>query len=224
MPEPYRRRRRRRRTAPGTVVLTLGLVLLCLTAAVAWVLLSRGLPAEDIEVPGYVERDYLPVNPYSRPGDPLEKINGVVIHYVGNPGTTAHANRNYFESLSSGEEGTYASSHFVVGLDGEVIQCVPLTEIAYASNSRNEDTVSIEVCHPDETGEFSHVTYDRTVELTAWLCREFRLDPETDVIRHYDVTGKECPRYYVEHPEAWDTFRADVAAEMERQKEAEKNS
>ena len=190
MPEPYRRRRRRRRAAPGTVVLTLGLVLLCLTAAVAWVLLSRGLPAEDIEVPGYVERDYLPVNPYSRPGDPLEKINGVVIHYVGNPGTTAHANRNYFESLSSGEEGTYASSHFVVGLDGEVIQCVPLTEIAYASNSRNEDTVSIEVCHPDETGEFSHVTYDRTVELTAWLCREFRLDPETDVIRHYDVTGK----------------------------------
>ena len=224
MPEPYRRRRRRRRAAPGTVVLTLGLVLLCLTAAVAWVLLSRGLPAEDIEVPGYVERDYLPVNPYSRPGDPLEKINGVVIHYVGNPGTTAHANRNYFESLSSGEEGTYASSHFIVGLDGEVIQCVPLTEIAYASNSRNEDTVSIEVCHPDETGEFSHVTYDRTVELTAWLCREFRLDPETDVIRHYDVTGKECPRYYVEHPEAWDTFRADVAAEMERQKEAEKNS
>ena len=225
MPEPYRRRRRRRRTAPGPAVpLLLGAVLLCRTAAVAWVLLSRGLPAEDIEVPGYVERDYLPVNPYSRPGDPLEKINGVVIHYVGNPGTTAHANRNYFESLSSGEEGTYASSHFIVGLDGEVIQCVPLTEIAYASNSRNEDTVSIEVCHPDETGEFSHVTYDRTVELTAWLCWEFRLDPETDVIRHYDVTGKECPRYYVEHPEAWDTFRADVAAEMERQKEAEKNS
>lgn len=224
MAETYRRRRRRRRSTPGPVVLALGLVLLCLTAAVAWVLLSRGLPAEDIEVPGYVERDYLPVNPYSRPGDPLEKINGVVIHYVGNPGTTAHANRNYFESLSSGEEGTYASSHFIVGLDGEVIQCVPLTEIAYASNSRNEDTVSIEVCHPDETGEFSPVTYARTVELTAWLCREFRLDPETDVIRHYDVTGKECPRYYVEHPEAWDTFRADVAAEMERQKEAEKNS
>ena len=225
MPEPYRRRRRRRRTAPGPAVpLLLGAVLLCLTAAVAWVLLSRGLPAEDIEVPGYVERDYLPVNPYSRPGDPLEKINGVVIHYVGNPGTTAHANRNYFESLSSGEEGTYASSHFVVGLGGEVIQCGPLTEIAYASNSRNEDTVSIEVCHPDETGEFSHDTYDRTAELTAWLCREFRLNPETDVIRHYDVTGKECPRYYVEHPEAWDTFRADVAAEMERQKEAEKNS
>ena len=225
MSHSYRRRKRRRRAAPGPVVLVLGLVLLCLTTAVIWVLFrDRGPDAEDVPVPDYVEQDYLTVNPYSRPGEPLEKINGVVIHYVGNPGTTAHANRNYFESLASGLENAYASSHFIVGLEGEVIQCVPLTEIAYASNTRNGDTVSIEVCHPDETGEFSPVTYARTVELTAWLCRTFKLDPSQDVIRHYDVTGKECPRYYVEHPEAWDAFRADVAAEMERQKAAEKNS
>ena len=225
MSHSYRRRKRRRRAAPGPVVLVLGLVLLCLTTAVIWVLFrDRGPDAEDVPVPDYVEQDYLTVNPYSRPGEPLEKINGVVIHYVGNPGTTAHANLNYFESLASGLENAYASSHFIVGLEGDVIQCVPLTEIAYASNTRNEDTVSIEVCHPDETGEFSPVTYARTVELTAWLCREFRLDPSQDVIRHYDVTGKECPRYYVEHPEAWDDFRADVASEMKRQNEAEKYS
>ena len=225
MSHSYRRRKRRRRAAPGPVVLVLGLVLLCLTAAVLWTLFrNRGPQAEDVPVPDYVEKDYLTVNPYSRPGEALDKIDGVVIHYVGNPGTTAHANRNYFESLSSGAEDTYASSHFIVGLDGEVIQCVPLTEVAYASNTRNEDTVSIEVCHPDETGQFSPVTYARTVELTAWLCRTFKLDPSQDVIRHYDVTGKECPRYYVEHPEAWDDFRADVASEMKRQNEAEKYS
>ena len=207
-----KRRRRRARYSPA-VPLLLGLVLACLTAAVLWVLLrDRGLPGEDIEVPDYVEQDYLTVNEWSRPGTELEEINGVVIHYVGNPGTTAHANRNYFESLSSGQEGTYASSHFIVGLEGEVIECIPLTEVAYASIERNADTVSIEVCHPDETGEFSPVTYDRAVELTAWLCVQFKLDPETDVTRHYDVTGKECPRYYVEHPEAWDAFRADVSA------------
>ena len=224
MSQTYRRKRRRRRAVPAVPVL-LGAVLLCLTAAVVWVLLrDRGPQAEDVPVPEYVEKDYLTVNPYSRPGEPLEKINGVVIHYVGNPGTTAHANRNYFESLASGLENTYASSHFIVGLEGEVIQCVPLTEIAYASNTRNGDTVSIEVCHPDETGEFSPVTYQRTVELTAWLCRTFKLDPSQDVIRHYDVTGKECPRYYVEHPEAWDDLRAEVASEKRRRNEAEKHS
>ena len=213
MAAAYRRKRRRRRARCSPAVpLLLGAVLACLTAAVLWVLLrDRGLPGEDIEVPDYVEQDYLTVNEWSRPGTELEQIDGVVIHYVGNPGTTAHANRNYFESLSSGQEGTYASSHFIVGLEGEVIQCIPLTEVAYASNERNADTVSIEVCHPDETGEFSPVTYDRAGELTAWLCVQFKLDPETSVIRHYDVTGKECPRYYVEHPEAWDAFRADVS-------------
>lgn len=217
-----RRRRRRRYAAPRLKIGVLAAVLLVLAFAVIGTVLTKlGPAAKDVEVPDYVRKDYLTVNEWSRPGTELEKIRGVVIHYVGNPDTTAQANRNYFESLSSGAEGVYASSHFVVGLEGETIQCIPLTEIAYASNGRNGDTVSIEVCHPDETGEFSPVTYDRVVELTAWLCREFRLDPETEVIRHYDVTGKICPKYYVENPEAWDTFRADVAAEMEAQKAAE---
>ena len=30
------------------------------------------------------------------------------------------------------------------------------------------------------------------------------------VIRHYDVTGKLCPLYYVEHEDAWQQFKADV--------------
>ena len=212
------RRKKRRRLNPRFALLCLALVLGSAAVGIWWG--TRGLPGEDIAVPDYVEQDYIPVNDWSRPGTPLEDINAVVIHYVGNPGTTARANRNYFASLASGKEGTYASSHFVVGLEGEVVQCVPLTEVAYASNTRNGDTVSIEVCHPDETGVFSPVTYDRAVELTAWLCREFRLDAEQDVIRHYDVTGKECPRYYVEHPDAWAQFKADVAAELAA---AEKN-
>ena len=211
------RRKKRRRLNPRFALLCLALVLGAAAVGIWWG--TRGLPGEDIAVPDYVEQDYIPVNDWSRPGTPLEDINAVVIHYVGNPGTTARANRNYFASLSSGKEGTYASSHFVVGLEGEVVQCVPLTEVAYASNTRNGDTVSIEVCHPDETGEFSPVTYGRCVELAAWLCREFKLDPETDVIRHYDVTGKECPLYYVEHPEAWERLKADVAAELEREEQ-----
>ena len=170
------------------------------------------LPGAGVEVPEYVRQNFLTQNPYSRPGTYLRKINGVVIHYVGNPGSTANANRSYFESLSDGKLGVYASSHFIVGLEGEVVQCVPLTEIAYTSNDRNADTVSIEVCHPDADGKFNDVTYQRLTELAGWLCREFDVDPSEDVIRHYDVTGKKCPLYYVEHPEAWEALRADIAA------------
>ena len=206
--------RRRRRLNPGFVGLCLVLAALAMGIGLWWV--NRPLPGEDIILPDYVERDYLLVNPFSRPGTPLEEVNAVVLHYVGNPGTTAKANRDYFNTLALGRDGTYASSHFVVGLEGEVIQCIPLTEVAYASNHRNSDTVAIEVCHPDDTGEFSPETYARAVELTAWLCREFRLDPAEDVIRHYDVTGKECPRYYVANPAAWEQLKLDVAAEVEK--------
>ena len=202
--------RTRRRRNPRFAALCLLLIFAAVGAAV-WLWAGRGLPGEGVEVPDYVQADLLTVNPWSRPGTPLEKIDGIVIHYVGNPGTTAKANRNYFESLSSGETETYASSHFIVGLEGEVLQWVPLAEIAYCSSQANDHTVSIEVCHADETGEFSAETMASLLRLTAWLCEEFDLAP-ADVIRHYDVTGKICPKYYVDHPEAWEDFRSALRA------------
>ena len=97
----------------------------------------------------------------------------------------------------------------MVGLDGEIVQCVPTWEVAYASNERNKDTVSIECCHPDESGKFTQETYRSMVQLSAWLCMKFDLT-EDDVIRHYDVTGKNCPKYFVEDEEAWKQFKADI--------------
>jgi N-acetylmuramoyl-L-alanine amidase len=49
------------------------------------------------------------------------------------------------------------------------------------------------------------------VELTAWLCRHFNVSPD-QVIRHYDITGKDCPKYFVEHEDAWKQFLDDVRA------------
>ena len=156
-----------------------------------------------------IDVQLLDVNPYSRPGTETEEITGIVVHYTANPGSTAQNNRDYFNGLKDSHE-TEASSNFIVGLDGEIIQCVPTWEMAYASNSRNIDTVSIECCHPDETGKFTDETYRSLVQLTAWLCVKFNLTQD-QVIRHYDVTGKNCPKYFVENEEAWDQFKKDVA-------------
>lgn len=162
--------------------------------------IDKNKPELDVEL--------LTVNPYSRPGTALEKVNGIVIHYTANPGATAIANRNYFENLKD-THTTKASSHFVVGLEGEIVQCIPTAEISYASNDRNSDTISIECCYKNEDGSFEQATYDSVIKLTAWLCAKFGLTSE-NVIRHYDVTGKLCPLYYVEHEEAWTQFKKDV--------------
>ena len=207
---PYRPRRRLKK---GWKIFlgTLGLLVL-ITAVYTGVLIYRQLhvPGDVVEIPDWIEVRLLPRNDYSRPGDALTEVNGVVIHYVGNAGTSAAANRSYFANLARTHE-TYASSHFLVGLEGEIIQCVPLSEISYCSNSRNRDTIAIEVCHPDDTGEFSPETLESVERLTAWLCAQFDLDT-SQVIRHYDVSGKICPKYYVEHEDAWADLLAGVEA------------
>lgn len=157
-----------------------------------------------VEFPDWIEVDLIEVDGASRRGEELEAVRDIVIHYVGNPGTTARQNRDYFSN-----EDSDVSAHFVVGLEGEIIQCIPLTEKSSATNERNKDTISIEVCHPDETGAFQEASYASLVKLTTWLCEVTGLS-DSHVIRHYDVTGKLCPLYYVEHEDAWEQFLQDV--------------
>lgn len=163
------------------------------------------------DAPDWIVQEFLPVNEYSRPGAALKQVNGVVVHYVANPGSTGWENRHYFEGLAESHE-TKAGAHFIIGLDGTIIQCVPLNELTYCSNNRNKDTISIECCHPEEDGKFTEETYDSLVKLCQWLMERYGLDTE-DVIRHYDVTGKLCPLYFVEHEDAWETFKEELKAE-----------
>ena len=177
--------------------------------------IRRPIDLSAIKAPAWIDQQFLTVNPYSRPGTKLSNVNGIVIHYVANPKTTAQQNRDYFEGLKnqSGSNTTSVSSHFIIGLDGEIIQCVPVDEKAFASNNRNSDTIAIECCHPEEDGVFTDETYESLVRLTAWLCEELDLGPK-EVIRHFDVNGKNCPKYFVENEDAWNKFRKDVKKAM----------
>lgn len=165
-----------------------------------------------------VDVQLLTINDWSRPGEYVDAIEKVVIHYLGNPRTTAQQNHDYFESLKDLQD-TSMSANFIVGLDGEIIECVPPGEIAYASNSMNHLSVSIENCHLDTTGRFTEATYESLVHLTAWLVEEYGLERD-DIIRHYDVTGKECPIYYVQNEDKWEEFKDDVMDYIEECQEA----
>lgn len=164
-----------------------------------------------------IQQKLLTINPYSRPGKKIDKIKNIVIHWVGNAGSSAIANRNYFESLK--DKKLYASSHYIIGLDGEIIQCVPETEVAYHGNSANSYSIGIENCHPDWDGKFNDKTYASLVELCADLCKRYSLDSTTALIRHYDITKKDCPHYYVQNNQAWVNLKNDVKAAMSTEDE-----
>jgi len=210
-----RRRRRRRRRAENRKKMIIGaMALMAALGVVLWLTSGSqsqsvaGKENKNVAQPTWIDEQLIQTNGSARRGKKLEEVKNIVIHYVANPGTTAKQNRDYFNN-----DDTKVSAHFVVGLEGEVIQCIPLDEISSATNDRNVDTVSIEVCHPDESGKFADATYESVVKLTAWLCKKYNLT-QNDVIRHYDVTGKDCPKYYVEHPAAWKQLQEDIGKEI----------
>ena len=153
----YMRKSKRRKERIKKIVI---LLIVALVAMVAWkaseiyygkINLSK---LENMERPEWIDVQIIDVDGASRSGEKLDSVKDIVIHYVGNPGSTAQQNHDFYAGNQSN-----VSSHFVVGLDGEVIQCIPLDEMSAASNWRNNDTISIEVCHPDKSGKFNKKTY-----------------------------------------------------------------
>lgn len=199
-----RRKKQKRRKAILARTLALLVVLLFgIGMGLGIYKIIRKAAREPVEPPMIAE-EFLTENPYSRPGEALEKVKNIFVHYTANPGTSAEQNRSYFENLKDTHE-TSASAHFIIGYDGEIIQCIPREEIAYAVKGRNYDSISIECCYLSEDGSFTNATYQSLVHLVNWLLYEYDLRPK-DVLRHYDEGGKLCPLYYVEHEDAWKEF------------------
>lgn len=163
-------------------------------------------------------------NPYSRPQKKIGKVKNIVIHWIGNAGTTAENNAKYFDGLKVGKKNSadnyiYASSHYIIGNDGVVVRCVPEGEVAYHASKANGYSIGVEICHPDWNGKPTQRAYESLAKLLVELCRKYKLEPTQAIILHYDVTGKMCPKYYVEDREAFKKLKEDVKGKMSEDKE-----
>ena len=137
----------------------------------------------------------------------------IVIHYVGATGG-AEANCKYFEKVYRG-----ASSHYFVGHKGEVWQCVEDKDIAWHCGAlvykhktcRNKNSIGVEMCVNKVNGKwvFTEATINSTVELVKELMKKYNI-PVSNVIRHYDVSGKTCPEPFVRDATAWNNFKAKL--------------
>jgi N-acetylmuramoyl-L-alanine amidase CwlA len=163
-------------------------------------------------------------NWFSRPETKLDCVRAIALHWVENPGTSAEFNRLYFEGRKDGMSG-YGSAHYIID-DTETVRCIPEDEMAYHVGGVQEYTamakqrwapypnarlLGIELCHPDWTGKFSDPVLAQAVELCADICKRYRLKPLEDIVRHFDVTGKECPRWWVANPHQFMGFKVEVA-------------
>ncbi len=136
-------------------------------------------------------------------------IRYLVIHYTSNDGDTDEANGKYFAN-----NVVKASAHYFVD-DDSITQSVPDNYVAwavggnkYASCSRtgggkyygkctNSNSLSIEICDDVKNGKVypSAKTIENALELAKMLMKKYSI-PVSNVIRHFDVTGKLCPAYW----------------------------
>lgn len=172
-------------------------------------------------------RLHLTPNEYSRPGKKLGAVRAIVLHWVENPGSSARANRNFFESRRAGTTG-YGSAHYIVD-DRETIEAIPSNEMAYhvgadeyspfalefLSSYPNNCTIGVEMCHPTASGKPTEEVWQRTVRLVRDLLLANTLQPHR-ITTHNAITGKRCHKWFVNHPDELERFRWDVALHMRR--------
>ena len=138
-------------------------------------------------------------------------IGYLVIHYTSNLGDTAKNNADYFARETVG-----ASAHYFVD-ESEVWQSVPDDSIAWHCGAkqyfhpacRNANSIGIEICMQDKQGGLRQASIDRAAQLTRMLMQEYSI-PAGRVVRHYDVTHKNCPAPMVEDPALWAAFKAKL--------------
>ena len=222
--EEWRRRKRRAKLTRLAIIAGLLLVVLILAfwgigKLIRSVFYTEGVFSKTTQGKE-ISESLLTVNPNSRPGFEMKEVKGIVLHYMANPEVSATEEYSHFEKLQYRldlKDEDKESVHFIVGLEGEILQCIPTTEISYASANRNKDTISIECSHPELNGAFTKETYESLVDLVATLCKEYELEVDEGVIRHYDVVQdkrKNCPKYFVENEGAWNAFKSDVKAKL----------
>jgi hypothetical protein len=178
-----------------------------------------------------ITEDLLSLNKKARSGQKFNRtLQRIIVHWIGPYANQAVSTpRNWWEN-GSDKRGVQASAHFILK-DEDVLQCVPLDEIAlHSGDARNNDSIGIEIIPMNNAGEFSETTIKTLKELIAYIREKTGIS--LPIERHYDgVQKKDCPRFYtpvtnligtegrLANPEGgegrWNALRAYLDGELE---------
>lgn len=164
----------------------------------------------------------------------LKEVRAVVCHYTANANKGADANAHflYFNNGAPDKKGVprAASAHIFVD-DKRVLQIIPFSEIAFHVGDKNFNgrykplcyrlmtpfltanycTVGYEICI-NQGADFTE-TINTAADVAAWMLFIHGLSIK-DHVRHFDLTGKKCPLFFLDE-EKWRLFNADVSARLD---------
>lgn len=160
---------------------------------------------------------------YVGPDDGALGVNKYGNHWnTATPGGRKVCVHGFIGKLESGAIATYQTLpwtmpgwHSGIGSKGE------------SKNANNTGWIGVEICEDglsDKT--YFQAVYREAVELFAYLCKEFDLDPMTDILCHSEGHSKgiasnhgDVMHWFPKHGKSMDTFRTDVQAQIENNQE-----
>lgn len=159
-------------------------------------------------------------------------VRKLVLHSVGCPQPSAAVFARQWQTARY-------FAHAVLQADGTVYQVVPWDCRLMHVGAANAYSIGVEMTEPDcirYIGGATFVcsdweraiaqvtgTYNTAVELFAWLCTQFGLDPRSDIISHAEASAAGIGTDHVDPEHLWrqlgagytmDGFRRDVAEAM----------
>lgn len=146
-----------------------------------------------------------------RPADVMNATT-ITIHNTGNEKSSAANERAWLTNPSNARQ---ASFHIVVD-EREAIECIPLNENAWhagdgTNGPGNRTSIGVEIC---ESGNYTK-TLDNAAGLVASMLKERGWGVDR-LRRHYDWSGKICPRLMFDGGTwtGWGLFKAAVQAKL----------
>lgn len=148
-------------------------------------------------------------------------VTKIVVHFTGNTNDTPRANAKYFRD----HKDRYAGAHIVIGVKGRAYKCANYNHITWSVGGgklvgtrggtqngivTNSNSVSIELCSMTSAN-----IPDKQMEKLKKAIRNIkkRCPAVNDIVRHYDVTGKDCPHPWVDET-VWKKIRKELLNEI----------
>lgn len=138
-----------------------------------------------------------------------DDIRGIVIHNTSNVGDKAISNARFFSNKVTPSR----SAHFFIDRDGEIYKSVYVHRVAWSVGQpskgvlyNNKNTISIELCDIVDKD-----ISEKQLDSLKWLIKRLKKKCKncTQILRHYDINGKECPVRYVDSKK-WEELRKEL--------------
>ena len=163
------------------------------------------------------------------------KVKGLMLHSVGVP----QPNAKVFVKNWNKPVGVCVHA-FIDGLTGEIYQTLPWNHRGWhCGGSGNNTHIGVEMCEPasikytngatfyctdyPKAVQTVERTYNAAVELFAYLCKQYNLNPMTDIVSHKEGCRKGIASNHADPEHLWkglgtgftmDTFRKAVQAKL----------